>query len=87
LFDIPTLLENLKLEELIKLLETSGLSSDVLSSRTNNFTIFAPSDEAVKMFLPLVAEMETTVDLTVTDYLRLMKLPKKSTSIIMRFAI
>lgn len=64
LYDIPTLLENLNLSELIKLLETSGLSADVLTSRTNNFTIFAPSNEAIKMFLPLVAEMETNVDLT-----------------------
>ncbi|XP_045157797.1 transforming growth factor-beta-induced protein ig-h3-like [Mercenaria mercenaria] len=68
LYDIPTLLESLNLGELIKVLESSGLTSEILSSNTNNFTIFAPTDEAVKLFLPLVSEMEPSINLTDLGY-------------------
>ncbi|KAH3815464.1 transforming growth factor-beta-induced protein ig-h3-like isoform X1 [Dreissena polymorpha] len=51
LSSIPDLLETLGLTELTSLLGSVGLSSEVLASDNNNFTVFAPSNEVLAKFV------------------------------------
>ena len=51
LSSIPDLLETLGLTELTSLLGSVGLSSEVLASDSNNFTVFAPSNEVLAKFV------------------------------------
>ncbi|XP_052257921.1 transforming growth factor-beta-induced protein ig-h3-like isoform X2 [Dreissena polymorpha] len=48
---IPDLLKTLGLTELTSLLDSVGLSSEVLASDNNNFTVFAPSNEVLAKFV------------------------------------
>jgi len=50
LADLPTVLETLNLTEFTNLMDSSGLSKKIFGSSDNNFTIFVPSNDALKTF-------------------------------------
>ncbi|KAL4236692.1 hypothetical protein ACF0H5_005076 [Mactra antiquata] len=63
LLSMPELLDELELSQFVSLLNSTGLDSDTLSTKTTKLTLFVPKNEALKSYIPLVSVRSLGEDL------------------------